>query len=149
MAHSSSMVIQTIWMVMGIWNGGGGESNMRGETHFHCCWWILCFSSYLFSWPLLSGYFSLLEKLISSSCPPQNSKQMKRKTIYLSDLNSQLNWNMKGGNETNLYPSLFVCHSFLEAPFVPRRCPSLHWFGPAITNKQHKPFTRSNNSTII
>lgn len=68
---------------------------------------------------LLSGYFSLLEKLISSSCLPQNLKQMKRQTIYLSDSNSQLNWNMKGGNETDLYPLLLVCRSFLKAPFVP------------------------------
>ena len=98
---------------------------------------------------MLSGYFSLLEKLISLSCLPQNLRQMKRKTIYLSDSNSQLNWTMKGGNETDLYPSLSVCRSFLEAPFVPWRCPSLHWFRLAITNKQHNPFTRSKNLEVI
>ena len=40
---------------------------------------------------ILSGYFSLLEKLISSSRLPQDSKQMREQTINLSYLISQSN----------------------------------------------------------
>ena len=97
--------------------------------------------------PLLSGYFSLLEKLISLSCLPKIWNKWKWQTINLSYSNSRSKWNTDKWKWD--WPFSFaLCHLFLEVSFIQRRYPPLHEFWLAITNNNHKPSTRSHSSRL-